>query len=84
MITSRTWPYGTVKSVRVVHVEESPLWRMITCIEDATREGFVLVTDPICTPSPLIDDHGTITFHRGGSTGGYWHYVPNDIQQDSP
>ncbi len=68
---TRTWPYGTQKTVTVVHSEKNAL----VCREDATSEGFVLLGQgDVREGMP-----GTITFLEGGPTGGYWKFEPLDI-----
>lgn len=60
----RTWPYGTQKRVKVIHIETSVL-----VVSDEKDEGFILageITDGVC-----VGDTGSITFTEGGPLGGF-------------
>ena len=65
---ARTWPYGTQKKVKVIHVEAG----VMICV-DAAKEGYVLLgTD---SDESKIDETGVITFTQGGPLGGYWKFT---------
>jgi len=70
MTFTRTWPYGTVKHVRV---EDSHPY-FIACVEDGANddEAYLLVGR---YPDVKTGDHGYITFTEGGPTGGYWQFT---------
>ena len=69
-IQSKTWPYGTILAVQVV--SSTPVVLAVATL-DAPREGFILAGHGI-RPLPPVDEFGTITFTKGGPTGGHWVY----------
>ena len=66
---TRTWPYGTEKTVTVKGVDP----RFVICI-DQSNEGYVMmfVTHDI---NPVLNERVVVQFQRGGPAGGYWKIV---------
>lgn len=69
----RTWPYGTVKKVRVTHTDTGrykgqPI-RVIIVHDPVEKEAYILVGDK---SNAEKDDEGYIEFTKGGPTGGFW------------
>jgi hypothetical protein len=69
MIT-KTWPYGTKRRGKVVAIE-GPL----QCIEGEDREGYIQQINFSGDPSAKEGDWGTLTFTKGGPTGGFWKFA---------
>lgn len=70
---TRTWPYGTRKSVEVLGVESFRGSRVLICAEVAgDREGHVIVGE--LGDEARAGDMGEIVFCQGGPAGGYWRY----------
>jgi hypothetical protein len=75
-LPTRTWPYGTVKRGVVVCVEAAGRTRIVAFAADGEpREGFILAGQAGLSKARK-GQRGTITFSRGGPTGGYWHWEP--------
>ncbi len=73
---TRTWPYGTIKSVNVRGVKNfTDGMQVIVLEEPGTREAFVLHQLPQEIAS---GDSGKITFTQGGPTGGYWEFSKDE------
>ena len=72
-ILTRTWPYGTKKRLKVLGCVSTEHDILITCVEPATGEGFMLV-EP-CIPGEILPSDGDeigVEFTKGGVTGGFW------------
>jgi hypothetical protein len=70
---TRTWAYGTIKNVSVVHVGRAGVLTVVGLADCESLEGFLLLMQRHA-PEPAVGDLGTITFRRGGPTGGYWDF----------
>lgn len=72
----RTWPYGTVKPGKVLEtVHTGPYETILFEADDSPEEVFALMQ--MRGPRTTRDgERGTITFVKGGPTGGYWRYQP--------
>lgn len=74
----RTWPYGTMKHVKVI--ESRHVWhqgvpvRLSVVVDERDREGYILL-DAVTLPVLPLGERGTITFTAGGPTGGHWRYA---------
>lgn len=68
-MNKRTWPYGTRIKVKVEMVHRLAL--VVTGLEEAHREGFILMGPGLANP-PGEGSVGFITFTEGGPTGGHW------------
>jgi hypothetical protein len=72
---TKTWPYGTVKQVKVVERRSAKFKgqavEVVLCVEPASNEGFVLMDRGVLAQ---VGEEGFITFTNGGPTGGYWKY----------
>lgn len=77
-MTTRTWPYGTTRRAIVLksnlrpvgipdHVASGQLLR------DELGEGHVCVGDA-GDQAAIAGETGTLTFTKGGPTGGYWKF----------
>lgn len=73
MMQTRTWPYGTVKTGVVINVEPYKDHEIVAFKDDESNDGFILVDKP---QGAVKDQRGTITFTKGGPTGGHWKYQP--------
>lgn len=73
-MSTRTWPYGTVKPVTVHETGTfANGFKWLVCQEnDPPREGFLLAGG-VGSPARK-GQRGKITFVEGGPTGGHWHY----------
>lgn len=71
MIT-RTWPYGTQKRGEVIFFEPP-----ILAVKDENKEGYILHSGRFAETF-AIGDKGTLTFMKGGPTGGYWDFKKDD------
>lgn len=69
----RTWPYGTVKKVKVEDVKRvsnGKSW-LVMCIGIDDNEGYMLLGE---LDGAVKNETGEIVFTQGGPTGGYWKY----------
>lgn len=76
---TRTWPYGTVKPVKVLEVitKARASVAAIICaeiVEVGKPEAFILMVAPDQVAGIEAGELGSITFKRGGPTLGYWLY----------
>lgn len=72
-----TWRYGTTKRCVVVRVTKTPTCTGIICKADGEpRVGYVCLFRP-GQAVPEVGQRGTLTFTRGGQTGGYWKFDPD-------
>lgn len=77
----RTWPYGTRKNVTVLHWIGGPVAcaLVVQADDDPIAEVHCLLGEPRDFPPRVrAGERGTITFTRGGPTGGHWRYEPLD------
>lgn len=78
-MNTRTWPYGTtrrgtVRLARVQHPTE-PAAGEAQLILDDQREMHVCVGRDCADFTAKDGDEGTLTFTKGGPTGGYWKFT---------
>lgn len=71
----RTWDYGKTFDVEVREATKM----LIAVFAPEINEGFLLAGHGV-TDLPAKGDKGTITFTKGGPTGGYWKWQPKIIQ----
>lgn len=73
---TKTWIYGTVFNCEVISAQNSTKMSMLSVavtMDDGHKEGFTIIDNP--DPNlPAIESKGTITFTKGGQTGGYWKF----------
>jgi hypothetical protein len=67
-----TFPYGTTRKGSVVDVIRGTI-----IITDENMEGHIL-TKTCCPQRVRSGDVGTLTFTKGGPTGGYWKFEKED------
>jgi hypothetical protein len=81
MITNKTWPYGLQRRARVVITKvisdcDKSIGRFsFQLVQDSENEMHVLVGCSCADFEANNNDLGTITFEKGGPTGGYWKFV---------
>jgi hypothetical protein len=69
-----TYPYGTLRKATVIETNcrtEDPRACAVTCLLDEKGEGHIFLGDVGCVKK---GDVGTLTFTKGGPTGGYWKF----------
>lgn len=71
---TRTWAYGSTLRGKVIEVnigrnDAFP----VHLVQDQKGEGHVLVGNA-ADATAKEGDHGTLTFTKGGPTGGYWKF----------
>ncbi len=74
---TRTWKYGSTLRGKVIEggILNSPShvkWQA-HLIQDQNGEGHVLINGAF-DPEAKEGDEGTLTFTKGGPTGGYWKF----------
>lgn len=79
MISQKTWPFGTTRRAKVIHAKYRPKGldpRAATgqFIVDHLNEGHICVGEECADFSAKDGDAGTLTFTKGGPTGGYWKF----------
>lgn len=72
-VVKRTWPYGT----KYKAVVRSASRILLDLYVDEINEGFLLGGDH-SSDIPKEGDKGTIVFTKGGATGGYWLWQPDN------
>jgi hypothetical protein len=78
---TRTWPYGTLKTVRIVAIEKAKhkgkSIHVIGCVElGPDGEGHMLAG---VNPGKVkVGDVRTMEFTRGGPLGGYWEILDKE------
>ena len=74
-VQTKTWPYGTtLRGVVFVARITSQHSKSAQLIIDKTNEGHVLIGSA-ADFTAKDGDEGTLTFTKGGPTGGYWKFV---------
>jgi hypothetical protein len=73
MIQTRTWPYGTTRLAKVVECIKQRHHLKAQVLTDELGEGHVLLAGAQ-DESAKTGDRGTLTFTKGGPTGGYWKF----------
>lgn len=73
-MNQKTWPYGTTRQATIIKIFPKTGTKILILTDDQGEGHLITSTD---TPNAKTGDHGTITFTKGGPTGGYWKYEPN-------
>lgn len=74
-IVLKTWPYGTTRRATVLQTAAA-----CQTLVDEKNEGHLLVRGA-GDFTAKSGDTGTLTFIKGGLTGGYWKFVKDEQQQ---
>jgi len=69
-VETKTWPYGTTRLGKVESITLVYGWHIV---KDDQNEGHIL-TGGARDASAKVGDKGTLTFTKGGPTGGYWKF----------
>jgi hypothetical protein len=76
-VNTRSWPYGTRKTVTVISSLALPSKQILLVCKDDSNEGWMLMLRlPHVAEKAARGDRGVITFKPGGMNGGYWDYEP--------
>ena len=74
-VQTKTWPYGTtLRGTVFVAKITSQHSKTAQLVIDERNEGHVLVGNA-ADFSAVQGDDGTLTFTKGGPTGGYWKFI---------
>lgn len=75
-MTTRSWPYGTRKTVRIKDIVRARTIAAVVCADEAEPSSAYALLDRLDRLNVRTGDRRTIVFTRGGPTGGHWAFEP--------